>query len=97
MARRLLDRIDETVLSEDEISDEGEPRETTPPPIRKKCCICERSSLAAVVDGTEVDPKVQVILHFLRERRWLEDNGAIIFSQSDYRGMGAGSALRRIP
>src|SRR5271167_661821 len=29
----------------------------------------------------EIDPKVQVVLHYLRERRWLEDNGAIIFSQ----------------
>jgi hypothetical protein len=38
-------------------------------------------NLAAVIEGSDVDPKVQVILHFLRERRWLEDNGAIIFSQ----------------
>ena len=34
-----------------------------------------------MTEGSDVDPKVQVILHFLRERRWLEDNGAIIFSQ----------------
>ena len=38
-------------------------------------------NLAAVVDGTDADPKVQVILHYLRERQWLEHNGAIIFSQ----------------
>ncbi len=38
-------------------------------------------NLAAVVDGTDDDPKVQVVLHYLRERRWLEENGAIIFSQ----------------
>jgi superfamily II DNA or RNA helicase len=81
-ARRLLDRIDETILSEDEISDEGEPRETTPPDPQEILYLREvERNLAAVVDGTEVDPKVQVILHFLRERRWLEDNGAIIFSQ----------------
>jgi ERCC4-related helicase len=35
-----------------------------------------------MTEGSDVDPKVQVILHFLRERRWLEDNGAII---SQYR------------
>jgi hypothetical protein len=33
------------------------------------------------VGGTGTDPKVEVILHYLRERRWLERNGAIIFSQ----------------
>ena len=38
-------------------------------------------NLAAVVDGTDIDPKVQVVLHYLRERRWLDLNGAIIFSQ----------------
>jgi superfamily II DNA or RNA helicase len=81
-ARRLLDRIDETIVSEDEISDEGEPRETTPPDPQEILYLREvERNLAAVVDGTEVDPKVQVILHYLREHRWLEDNGAIIFSQ----------------
>src|SRR5271157_4731722 len=29
----------------------------------------------------EIDPKVKVVLHYLRERQWLENNGAIIFSQ----------------
>ena len=38
-------------------------------------------NLAAVVAGSDTDPKVQVVLHYLRERRWLETNGAIIFSQ----------------
>jgi SNF2 family DNA or RNA helicase len=33
------------------------------------------------VDGTSIDPKVQVILHYLRDREWLATNGAIIFSQ----------------
>jgi superfamily II DNA/RNA helicase len=36
---------------------------------------------AKVVRRFNVDPKVQVILHYLRERNWLETNGAIIFSQ----------------
>jgi hypothetical protein len=38
-------------------------------------------NLAAVVDGSDTDPKVQVVLHYLREQHWLERNGAIIFSQ----------------
>ena len=38
-------------------------------------------NLAAVVGGTDTDPKVEVILHYLREQNWLERNGAIIFSQ----------------
>jgi superfamily II DNA/RNA helicase len=33
------------------------------------------------VEGSGTDPKVQVILHYLREQNWLERNGAIIFSQ----------------
>ena len=38
-------------------------------------------NLEAVVAGGEIDPKVQVVLHYLRDRQWLEINGAIIFSQ----------------
>ena len=34
-----------------------------------------------MVGGTDTDPKVQVILHYLGERNWLERDGAIIFSQ----------------
>ena len=34
-----------------------------------------------MVGGTGTDPKVQVILHYLAEEKWLERNGAIIFSQ----------------
>jgi superfamily II DNA/RNA helicase len=33
------------------------------------------------VNGSTVDPKVQVILHYLRDHNWLRDHGAIIFSQ----------------
>jgi superfamily II DNA or RNA helicase len=81
-ARRLLNRIDEPLLSEDEIGDEGEPRDTAPPDPQEIHYLREvERNLAAVIEGSDVDPKVQVILHFLRERRWLEDNGAIIFSQ----------------
>ncbi len=38
-------------------------------------------NLEAVVAGGDIDPKVQVVLHYLRNRQWLETNGAIIFSQ----------------
>ena len=81
-ARRLLNRIEEPLLSEDEIGDEGEPRDTAPPDPQEIGYLREvERNLAAVIEGADVDPKVQVILHFLRERRWLEHNGAIIFSQ----------------
>ena len=36
-------------------------------------------NLDAVVSGA--DPKVQVVMHYLTDRRWLAENGAIIFSQ----------------
>jgi hypothetical protein len=38
-------------------------------------------NLASVVEGADIDPKVKVILHFLKAHEWLEKNGAIIFSQ----------------
>lgn len=37
-----------------------------------------RSLEAAVLDP---DPKVEVILHYLRNRDWLRSHGAILFSQ----------------
>src|SRR5271163_3555032 len=37
-------------------------------------------NLEAVVAGGDTDPKVQVVLHYLCDRRWLDTNGAIIFS-----------------
>ncbi|MGJ4905498.1 helicase-related protein [Bradyrhizobium sp. HKCCYLS2058] len=81
-ARHLLSRIDESLLSEDEIGDEGEPAVSAPPDSQEIQYLREvERNLAAVIAGSDVDPKVQVILHFLQERRWLEDNGAIIFSQ----------------
>jgi hypothetical protein len=80
--RHLLDRIDVTAVPEDEIGDEGEPIDDTPPDPQEIQYLREvERNLAAVVEGADVDPKVQVVLHYLRERRWLEENGAIIFSQ----------------
>jgi hypothetical protein len=81
-ARHLLERIDPTDIPEDEIGNEGAPTEDTPPDPQEIQLLREvERNLAAVVDGTDVDPKVQVVLHYLRERNWLEGNGAIIFSQ----------------
>jgi hypothetical protein len=81
-ARHLLGRIDATAVPEDEIGDEGMPTNEVPPDPQEIRLLREvEKNLAAVVDGADVDPKVQVVLHYLRECRWLEENGAIIFSQ----------------
>jgi hypothetical protein len=83
-ARHLLQRIDATIIPEDEIGDEGVPADDTPtPPDPQEIQLLREieRNLASVVDGTDVDPKVQVILHYLCEQNWLEQNGAIIFSQ----------------
>jgi superfamily II DNA or RNA helicase len=81
-ARHLLGRLDGSLIPEDEIGDEGAPSDAAPPKPQEILFLREvERNLAAVVSGTDADPKVQVVLHYLRERRWLEENGAIIFSQ----------------
>lgn len=81
-ARHLLGRIDASAVPEDEIGDEGVPTDDTPPDPQEIELLREvERNLAAVVGGADIDPKVQVVLHYLRDRRWLEENGAIIFSQ----------------
>ena len=81
-ARRLLGRIDTALIPEEEIGEEGEPDETaSPDPQEIQFLRDVERNLAAVVDGSDIDPKVQIVLHYLRERNWLETNGAIIFSQ----------------
>jgi hypothetical protein len=81
-AQRLLGRLDGALITEDEISDEGVPDDVaSPDPEEIQFLRGVERNLAAVVSGTDCDPKVQVVLHYLRERRWLQDNGAIIFSQ----------------
>ena len=58
---------------EDEIGDEGVPTEDAPPDPQEIQLLREvERNLAAVVDGADVDPKVQVVLHYLREQHWLE-------------------------
>jgi hypothetical protein len=81
-ARRILGRIDALLVPEDEVGDEGLPTDDAPPDPQEIELLREvERNLAAVVAGTDNDPKVQVILHYLREQNWLERNGAIIFSQ----------------
>lgn len=81
-ARHLLGRLDTPLVPEDEAGDENIPSTIRPPDPQEIQFLREvERNLAAVVAGSDVDPKVQVILYFLRERQWLEDNGAIIFSQ----------------
>jgi hypothetical protein len=79
-AQHILARIDAPLVPEDEVGDERLPVDDAPPDPQEIELLREvERNLAAVVGGT--DPKVQVILHYLRERRWLERNGSIIFSQ----------------
>ena len=39
------------------------------------------SGLASVMDRDDVDPKIGVVVRFLRDRHWLANHGSIIFSQ----------------
>lgn len=79
--RHLLGRMD-LPLPEEEVGDEGLPTDDAPPDPEEIALLREvERNLAAVVGGAGTDPKVQVILHYLDERDWLERDGAIIFSQ----------------
>ena len=81
-ARVLLNRLDVPLVPEDEVGDEGVPDDVAPPDPEEIALLREvERNLAAVVAGGDIDPKVQVVLHYLRDRQWLETNGAIIFSQ----------------
>jgi superfamily II DNA or RNA helicase len=81
-ARRLIARIDTTVIPEDEIGDEEVPADATPPDPQEIQLLREvETNLSAVVERKDIDPKVEVILHYLQEHHWLKENGAIIFSQ----------------
>ena len=81
-ARVLLNRLDVPLVPEDEVGDEGAPDEVAPPAPEEIALLREvERNLEVVVAGGDIDPKVQVVLHYLRAREWLETNGAIIFSQ----------------
>ena len=65
-ARHLLGRMDGPTVPEDEIGDEGLPTDDAPPDPQEIQFLREvERNLAAVVTGTDTDPKVQVILHYL--------------------------------
>ncbi|MDA8048912.1 MAG: hypothetical protein M0002_02720 [Rhodospirillales bacterium] len=81
-ARHLLNRLGGSPVPEEEIGEEAMPaRPDDPSPEETQFLRDMVRNLGAVVSGTGMDPKVQVVLHYLRERRWLAENGAIIFSQ----------------
>jgi len=78
----LLGKLDLAAIPEEEQGEKAAPERA--PPLEAEelelLRVVERS-LEAVVSGGDTDPKVQVVLHYLRERGWLDTNGAIIFSQ----------------
>lgn len=80
-ARHLLGPIGDLAVPEGE-TDEPPPQQPHDPSADEAQALREVvRNLEAVVASIDMDPKVQVVLHFLRDRRWLEENGAIIFSQ----------------
>jgi hypothetical protein len=81
-ARHLLGRLDGAGIPEDERSDEDDPKDAAPPDLHEIRLLREvERNLVSVLDRSDIDPKVEVILHYLRDGGWLETNGAIIFSQ----------------
>ncbi len=72
-ARVLLNRLDVPLVPEDEVGDEGVPEDVAPPDPEEIALLREvERNLASVIAGGDVDPKVQVVLHYLRDRQWLE-------------------------
>jgi hypothetical protein len=81
-ARHLLDRLDGAGIPEEERGDDDDPKDATPPDLQEIQLLREvERNLVSLVDRSDIDPKVEVILHYLRDGGWLETNGAIIFSQ----------------
>ncbi len=80
--RHLLGKLDDAV-NEEEIGEEQQPSADTevPDPEERSLLLDIERNLAAVVEGESEDPKVEVILHYMRQHDWLNKNGAIIFSQ----------------
>jgi hypothetical protein len=82
-ARHLLEKLEGAGVPEEERGDEVPVRDDIPPPEGDELHLLREieRNLASVVDGHGIDPKVKVILHYLQDQKWLEKNGAIIFSQ----------------
>jgi hypothetical protein len=63
-ARVLLNRLDVPLVPEDEVGDEDAPDDVAPPDPEEIALLREvERNLAAVVAGSDIDPKVQVVLH----------------------------------
>lgn len=80
-AKAMLDRSEDAGIDQTEVGD-FEPVPHGAAPLDDGEIALLRTvvrSLEAVV--TEPDPKLQVILHYLRNQEWLETHGAIMFSQ----------------
>jgi superfamily II DNA or RNA helicase len=81
-ARHLLGRLDGAVIPEEEQGDEDDPKDAAPPEAHEIQLLREvERNLESVVERLDIDPKVEVILHYLRDIGWLDTDGAIIFSQ----------------
>jgi hypothetical protein len=81
-ARHLLVRLDGAGIPEDEIGDEADPKDAAPLDNNEVRLLREvERNLTSVVNRSDIDPRLEVILHYLRDAGWLEANGAIIFSQ----------------
>jgi hypothetical protein len=60
--RHILNRIDASLLPEDEVGDEGLPTDDAPPDPQEIQLLRDiERNLASVVDGSDTDPKVQVV------------------------------------
>jgi superfamily II DNA or RNA helicase len=82
-ARHLLGRLEGEIVPEQERGDENPPDNERPEIEGDELALLRdvERNLASVVNGEDIDPKVKVILHYLKDHDWLEKNGAIIFSQ----------------
>jgi hypothetical protein len=81
-ARHLLGRLDGAGIPEEEQGDEDDPKDAAAPEAQEFQLLREvERNLASVVERLDIDPKVEVILHYLRDAGWLDTNGSIIFSQ----------------
>jgi len=80
-AQAMLERAEDAGIDQTEVGDcEAAPRAAAPLDIGEAALLrTVVRSLEAVV--LEPDPKIEVILHYLRNQDWLHSHGAILFSQ----------------
>ena len=97
-SRLLLGKLDMQMIREEEVSDEGVNVDVPPPDADEVALLrVVEANLGGVIAGSDIDPKVQVVLHYLRDRQWLQDHGRYHFQPvSHVRRVGAGGPLRRL-